>query len=100
MNKYIVFGLLISTYILFSVGIELLPLITIENFSAETCIKLNSIYLNIAYSYFAGFIIYIFTFVIPYYNRKKSNIEYLNQLIEDFYFGILGHFDHYYIEVV
>jgi hypothetical protein len=88
MNKnlnIIIFSLLIlSFWLILSIGIGLIPIFNLSIFSTETSIKINTCLLNIAYSYLAGFIMYIFTVTIPYNIRKKTNLIVINHYIHNY----------------
>jgi len=93
MDKYInwvIYGLLIlSFWALLSIGIGLIPLISISNISQESWSKLNVVCLNLAYSYLAGFVIFTLTVTIPQYKRKMLNMPLIKKMINDFYSGLL-----------
>ena len=96
MNKklnIIIFSLLILTiWVIFSIGIGFIPLINFSLFPIDTNIKINTCLLNLAYSYLAGFIMYIFTVIIPYNNRKKINLGIINQYIQRYCYSSSGTF--------
>lgn len=99
MNKtlnIIIFGLLaLSIWAILSIGIGLIPLFNSHNFSNEMTLKINSVFINIAYSYSAGFIMYVLTVIIPNHYRKKPNVHFINRQIQDYYLTANGRFISY-----
>ena len=93
MNKYInwgIYGLLIlSFWALLSIGIQFIPLIHISGVSQKACTQINNVFLNLAYSYFAGFVMFTLTVTIPQYKRKMVNMPLIKKMISDYYSSIL-----------
>jgi len=92
MNKYInftIYGLLVlSLWALLSVGTGLIPLIDNSRFSRDFCIKFNNVALNLAYSYFAGFIMFTLTVTIPQFKRRKTIIPLIKRYVNMYYGSI------------
>lgn len=100
-NKFIgftIYGFLgLSIWTLLSLGIDILPLVSISIMDVDQIEKLNNIFLNLAYSYFAGFIIYSLTVTIPEKRKLAINKPLINTIIEDYYNYIATNFFFYYV---
>lgn len=57
--------LFMSVWIILSIDLGIIPLIQAE-INTETCIKINKILSNLAYSYIAASVFYLITVVLPY----------------------------------
>lgn len=85
--------LVLSLWPVLSVGLHWLPLINCKFITEDCCIRINTVTLNLAYSYLAGYIIYFLTVRIPFFIKRKNiwpeimhSTEYfLNQLKLEFY---------------
>lgn len=99
MNKNlnrIIFGiLLLSIWIILSIGVGLIPLINSTLFSIETYTKINTVLINVAYSFLAGYIMYALTVIIPYNNKKKLNLLVINHYIQNYYISFKGVYNVY-----
>lgn len=42
-----------------------------DSWSADTVNRSNDVFKNLSYSYFAGYVVYFLTVLIPYYNKEK-----------------------------
>ena len=56
---------------IFSIELEIIPKIS-TSWNDVFCYKLNNVFINLSYSFLAGYIFYIFTVVIPDYKKKKK----------------------------
>lgn len=96
---FIIYGLLaLSIWALTSVGLGIIPLIEVPFFTNDLWTKLNGISINLAYSYFAGFIMFTMTVTIPQYNRKKINLPLIKMYIETYYSNTTFNFFMFCIE--
>ncbi len=80
--------LALSLWVILSVGINWLPMFNVS-FCEKTTKDLNSVLLNLSYSYFAGFIIYLFTVIIPEINQRSKYIPLINSQIDEYSSGAL-----------
>ena len=76
--------LALSIWAILSIGIKIIPLIP-TSLNVDLQNDLNSIYLNLSYSYIAGLVIYWFTVILPKRGRKKVYIPLINNLISNYY---------------
>lgn len=91
-NIFIFFLVVLSFWAILSIEINIIPFIQ-TSFSKEYCEKLNKALLNLSYSYFAGFIMYLLTVTIPNYLKRrkvKPMLEYFiyeyNDKLHNLYF--------------
>ena len=80
----IYFALIISIWIISSVGLKIIPLLYFDYFSSHSMDTLNNVLLNLSYSYFTGFTVYFFTVSLPLYNRKRIMLPLVNNYIDNF----------------
>lgn len=102
MNKYInltIYGLLLlSMWALLSIGFGIIPLIDNSIFSQNFCIKFNNVALNLAYSFFAGFIMFTLTVTIPQYKRRKTILPLIKRYVNKYYRSIEMNFFMFCVE--
>ena len=97
--NFIIYGLLaLSIWALASVGLGIVPLIEVPFLTNDLWTKLNGISINLAYSYFAGFIMFTMTVTIPQYNRKKINLPLIKMYIETYHSNTTFNFFMFSIE--
>jgi len=94
--KYIIYILLlISIWTILSVGLTIIP--TFEaDITKETADRVNSVMINISYSYLAGYIMYFLTVSLPTYRRKMTMEPLINDYIETYCSQSLFSFFMYY----
>jgi hypothetical protein len=83
-NMLIVLFFILSIWIICSVEVELFDKIGTDLFSQKTCSSINKTILNLAYSYSAGIIIFLFTAVIPEQNRRRMYKPLVNNIIQEY----------------
>lgn len=71
----------ISIYTIGCVGLEVLPTLG----TTETPILINSVLLNLSYSYFAGLIFYLLVTYYPFYLQRKKFSPIIKSKINDLY---------------
>lgn len=76
--------LIISFYVIISLKLHILPLCEI-NLPADTINNLNEVSLNLSYGYITGFIMYLFTVIIPTNSRNRIIKSLIKDNIEAFY---------------
>ena len=85
-----------SLWCILSIGIGILPLINTSIICDETIEKLNIVFLNLSYSYLAGYIMYFLTVTVPFYRRRKIFELLINNFIYKYYSSALFTFYLYY----
>ncbi len=96
---FAIYGLLVlSSWAIISIGLEIVPLIENPLFNDDFWLKINNVSLNLAYSYFAGFIIFTLTVTIPQYRRRSINIPLVNKYIQTYFISTTYEFFMFCIE--
>lgn len=76
-KRLLVLAILLSCWALLSIQLEIIPTI-LTNWSQDFCSKLNHLYINLTYSFIAGFIFYILTSWLP----KKQDCQRLEPVLK------------------
>jgi len=91
---YILLGLSVWIICRIGLGIGVLPLIP-----NATCIdtdKINIVLLNLSYSYFAGFIVYLLTILVPYWRKMELSKDLLKSVVSAFHLRLYIIYYFYY----
>ena len=72
---------LFSFIAIISIGLDINCLQFDSNMDLEKINRINSVYLNLSYSYISGVIVYIFTVMCPYYEKNKLYAVYFFHIV-------------------
>jgi hypothetical protein len=95
-NSLILIFFVLALWGILSIEVKIIPLIHLS-LNEEVTNSLNSVYINLSYSYVAGVLIYLLTVVIPYKNRKRVVLPLIKNLIIKYYKGSLFSFTTFYL---